>query len=130
MKLGVYFIDLFANTLLVFMVLTVLAFSALSESPEKTLPAVKLAGAEVSKPGTTSVTPVALSARREGDGVRYFINDKEASWEALPALLKTLNPVSVVLRMDEELPTRITIRIMALLNNLHITDVTFAFKAP
>ena len=130
MKLGVYFIDLFANTLLVFMVLTVLAFSSFSESQEKTLPAVTLASADVDKAGNTKVAPVALSARRDGNGVRYFIEDKEVSWDDLPAALKTLNPPSVVLRMDEELPTRTTIRLLAVLNNLHITNVTFAFRAP
>src|SRR3989338_9074560 len=128
MKLGIYFIDLFANMLLVFMVLTVLAFSSLSESQEKTLPPVTLAGAEVNKTGSAAVTPVALSARRDGDDVRYFIGDKETTWGELPTVLKTLNPSSVVLRMDEELPTRATIRLLAVLNNLNITNVTFAFK--
>ena len=130
MKLGIYFIDLFANTLLVFMVLTVLAFSSFSESPEKTLPAVTLAGADVDKAGNTKVTTLALSARRDGNGVRYFIEDKEVSWDDLPGILKTLNPSSVVLRIDEELPTRTAIRLMAVLNNLNITNITFAFKAP
>lgn len=130
MKLGIYFIDLFANTLLVFMVLTVLAFSSLSESQEKTLPPVTLAGAEVTKTGSTAVTPVVLSARRDGNGVRYFIGDKEVAWDDLPALLKALSPSSVVLRMDEELATRITIRLLAVLNNLNITNITFAFKVP
>ncbi len=130
MKLGIYFIDLFANTLLVFMVLTVLAFSSLSESQEKTLPPVTLAGVDVKKAGPAAVTPVALSARKDGNGVRYFIEEKEVAWDELPSLLKTLNPSSVVLRMDEELATRITIRLLAVLNNLNITNITFAFKVP
>lgn len=130
MKLGVYFIDLFANTLLVFMTLTILSFSSFSESQEKTLPPVTLAGAEVNKTGTTAVAPLSLSALKDGNGARYFIQDKEVAWDELAAALKALSPPSVVLRIDEELSTRTTIRLLAVLNKLHIANVTFAFRAP
>lgn len=131
MKVSVFFIDLFALTLLVYLVLTVLAFSSLSESQEKTLPTVTLTGAKDNKRGTSDITPLALSARRGGqESVQYFVEDKEVVWAKLPGLIKSLAPLSVVLRVDEALPTRIAIRLMALLDNLKITNITFAYRAP
>jgi biopolymer transport protein ExbD len=130
MKLGVYFIDLFANTLFVFMLLTILAFSSFSESPERTLPPVTLAQAEAEKTGTTAVKPLTLSAQRgEKATVKYFLNDQEVAWADLASRLAAAGASAVVLRVEGELPTQVTIRLLALLHRLKITDVAFAFKA-
>ncbi len=130
MKLGVYFIDLFANTLFVFMVLTVLAFSSFSESPERTLPPVALAQAQAEKAGTSAVKPITLTARRgEDTTVKYFLDDQEVAWADLAPRLTALGASAVVLRVDGELPTQVTIRLLTLLNRLKIMNIAFAFKA-
>jgi len=129
MKVDVFFVDLFANMLFVFMMLTVLAFSSFSEAPERALPAVNLTGAQSEESGSTGVGSLALSARKSGsEAVRYFVEDKEVSWAELPGFLRTLGPTTVVLRVDEELPTRVIVQLMVLLDNLKITNITFAYK--
>jgi len=129
MKLGVYFIDLFANTLFVFMMLTVLAFSSFSDSPERTLPPVTLAQADAEKAGMSGVKPITLTAQRgENATIKYFLDSQEVGWADLGPRLTTMGASSVVLRMDGELPTQVSIRILALLHRLKISNIAFAFK--
>lgn len=120
-------LDVFANFLLLFLML---AFSSFTESPERTLPPVTLTEAEVNQPGKTLVEPIILSAKQGGkERVRYFINDQEVAWAELPKKIQALAPSTVILRIDEELPTRETVRLLALLKNLNVNTITFAFKA-
>lgn len=119
-------LDLMTLLMFVFLVLTALAFQAEMEA-SKALPSVvltKSSGAATAAGGPS----VAVSARKDGAGVRYFVNADEVPWSDLPATLRALAPSRVVLRIDEELPTKHVVRLMDVLNTLKIGGVSLAVR--
>lgn len=126
MRFGIYFMDLFANALLIFMTLTVLAFSSISDGRERTLPQAELATVDRRAVGVSVTHPVALTARQAGDGIRYFVNADEVSRGDLPGRLAAFGPIAVVLRIDKRLPFEVAVDLMAMAQHLKIRNVSWA----
>lgn len=127
MRFGVYFMDLFANALLIFMNIAVLSFSSISDTRERTLPRAELAAVERQALGTSAVKPVAITAQHAAGGqVRYFVQQEEIARGDLPGRLATLGAVTVALRIDKRLPFEVAADLMGALQRQGIRHVSWA----
>lgn len=119
-------LDLMTMLTFVFIVLTALAFQAEMDAT-RGLPAVALARSPAGGP-VAGGRVVAVSARRDGAAVRYFVDADEVPWSQLGERLRALAPGRVLIRIDEELPAKHVIQLMGLLDTLKVTGVSLAVR--
>jgi biopolymer transport protein ExbD len=131
MRLPAVLLDVFATTLFLFVLYTVMALGSFSEAPERTLPPLDLAqGRENTRSaGVTEVTPLTISVKVVSAGqIAYYVDDQEVPAAELAAWLRRLAPREVVLRIDARVRFGDTVGLMALLTEHGVQNVTLAYR--
>jgi biopolymer transport protein ExbD len=129
---GILGADVFAALLLVFIFMTGLLLmninkmggQAMSASIESNLPKIQLPkGSSGGLPGGKAKNSVNLSARKTGEEIQYFINDKPVRYADLPVTFKTGQISSVRIRFDRNISYGHYVEILNLCKQAGITDI-------
>jgi len=124
-------IDVFANYLLIFVFITAVLFGNMNIGAkngqnrlgELDLPKVQLQqGASEGLPVGKAKNSVNLSARKTGEEIQYFINDKPVRYADLTVALKTGRVSSVKIRFDRNISYGHYVEILNLCKQAGITD--------
>jgi biopolymer transport protein ExbD len=129
---GILGADVFINLLLVFIITTGLllmntnknGINSVTEKVESNLPRIQLPeGQSKGLPGGQAKNRVTLSARKKGEEIRYFIDNKPVKYADLPVTLKAGQISSVRIRFDRHISYGDYIRILDLCRQAGITDI-------
>lgn len=91
---------------------------------ESNLPMIQLPkGTSKGLPGGKAKKRVTLSARKKGEEIRYFIDNRPVKYEDLPVRLKAGQISSVRIRFDRHISYGHYIRILGLCKQAGITDI-------
>jgi len=93
-------------------------------SDENNLPKIKLPkGASKGLPGGKTKNSVALSARKMGEKIQYFMDDKPVNYSDLPAILTSKRASSVKIRFDKRISYGHYVSVLDLCKQAGITDI-------
>lgn len=129
---GILGADVFAALLLVFLLITGVLLKNINKMGgcdtsgriESNLPKIQLPkGLSEGLPGGKAKNSVNLSARKTGEEIQYFINDKPVRYADLPVTLKTGQISSVRIRFDRNISYGHYIEILNLCKQAGITDI-------
>lgn len=91
---------------------------------ENNLPKIQLPkGSSKGLPSGKPKKSVVLSARKKGDEIQYFMDDKPVKYSGLFAILKTKRISSVKIRFDERISYGHYVSILDLCKQAGITDI-------
>lgn len=134
---GILGADVFINLLLVFIITTGLLLmntnkgveNGKSGNNESDLPKIELQkgssqGLSGGKPNST----VTLSARKRGETIQYFMDNKPVKYADLPAIFKSKRISSVRIRFDKRITYGHYVRILNLCKQAGITDITNVYR--
>lgn len=119
-------VDLFMTLTLLFVFFTALSNFTPSASkeyrtPNITLPQDSKGGLAISNYGVT------VSAKKDGQRVIYFINNKKVPLGSISSELKKMNVRRVALRLDGSLTNVVTVRLMNELQKAGIKETYYIF---
>ena len=129
---GILGADVFAALLLVFLLMTGVLLKNINKMGgldtsgriESNLPKIQLPkGSSEGLPGGKAKNSVNLSARKTGENIQYFINDKPVRYADLPVTLKTGQISCVKIRFDRNISYGHYIKILNLCKQAGITDI-------
>ena len=129
---GILGADVFAALLLVFIFMTGLLLMNINKMGgqdmsgriESNLPKIQLPkGSSKGLPGGKAKNSVNLSARKTGEKIQYFINDKPVKYADLPVTLKTEQISSIRVRFDRNISYGHYVEILNLCKQAGITDI-------
>ena len=129
---GILGADIFINLLLVFIITTGLLLMNTNKTGkdsvigniESNLPKIQLPkGSSEGLPGGKAKNSVNLSARKTGEEIQYFINNKPVKYADLPVTFKTGQISSVRIRFDRNISYGHYIEILDLCKQAGITDI-------
>ena len=91
---------------------------------ESNLPKIKLPkGSSKRLPAGKAKNSVALSARKTGEEIQYFMDDKPVNYSDLPAILKSKQVSSVKIRFDKRISYGHYVSVLDLCKQSGITDI-------
>ena len=131
---GILGADIFINLLLVFIITTGLLLmntnkSGKSGNHENDLPKIELQkGSSQGLSGGKPKTAVTLSARKNGEMIQYFMDNKPVEYADLPATFKSKRISSVKIRFDKRITYGHYVRILNLCKQAGITDITNVYR--
>lgn len=134
---GILGADIFINLLLVFIITTGLLLMNTNKSgengksgnQENDLPKIELQkGSSQGLSGAKPTTAVTLSARKDGEMIRYFMDNKPVEYADLPATFKSKRVFSVRIRFDKSITYGHYVRILNLCKHAGITDITNVYR--
>lgn len=134
---GILGADIFINLLLVFIITTGLLLmntnkgveSGKSGNHENDLPKIELQkGSSQGLSGGKPKTAVTLSARKNGETIQYFMDNKPVKYTDLPATFKSKRISSVRIRFDKRITYGHYVRILNLCKQAGITDITNVYR--
>ena len=134
---GILGADIFINLLLVFIITTGLLLMNTNKSGENgksgnlenDLPKIELQkGPSQGLSGGKPKTAVTLSARKDGEMIRYFMDNKSVEYADLPARFKSKRVSSVRIRFDKSITYGHYVRILNLCKQAGITDITNVYR--
>ena len=129
---GILGADVFAALLLVFIFMTGLLLMNINKMGghdmsgriESNLPKIQLPkGSSEGLPGGKAKNSVNLSARKTGENIQYFINNKPVRYADLTVALKTGRVSSVKIRLDRNISYGHYVEILNLCKQAGITDI-------
>ena len=127
MRLPTVLLDVFAVTLFLYILYTVMALSALLETPEYTLPPIEL-GTAKAQAGMQRTEPVAVTVSESAtQEIIYHLNDAVISRVDLRARLHNERPQAVTVRIDNQIRFAQAMPLFALLAEQRIANVTLAY---
>lgn len=133
MKVPLPLLDVLCNVLfLVLFLNTLLAFSAVGESPERALPPIRLEEVKgATSPGVSRVASLTLSVRPVpgGEALAYFLNEAPVDLPQLEQKLKELAPREVLLRVDAQVRHGAVVSLMKFLEERGVPNISFAYRA-
>lgn len=132
-------IDLFANLMFVFLIVTIILLKAPKENEDtvKNVEEIEMKTPNIAinlpknnkggiQKGRENV--VSVSAKPTGNGdVNYFVDKDKTSLQGISALLKDRRADSVELRLDESLPNSVTVKIITQLQQANIREIYYIF---
>ena len=129
---GILGADVFINLLLVFIITTGLllmntnknGINSVTGKVESNLPRIQLPkGTSKGLPGGQAKKRVTLSARKKGEEIRYFIDNRPVKYADLPVTLKAGQISSVRIRFDKHISYGHYVEILDLCKQAGITDI-------
>lgn len=131
---GILGADIFINLLLVFIITTGLLLMNTNKgvengNHENDLPKIELQkGSSQGLSGGKAKTAVTLSARKNGETIQYFMDNKPVEYTDLPATFKSKRVSSVRIRFDKRITYGHYVRILNLCKRAGITDITNVYR--
>ena len=130
---GILGADIFINLLLVFIITTGLLLMNTNrsikigkvENTENSLIKVDLPkGASKGVAGGRKNRSLALSARKSGSRIQYFVEDKPVAFSSLLSAVKSAKPLSVRVRFDKNISYGDYVRVLDLCMQAGVRDIT------
>jgi biopolymer transport protein ExbD len=121
MKITASFLDLLASLLLLFMTAAMLTAKSTQEqrTPPVTLPKADSEATEVGAAGVQG--EVTITVVKEGESVAFFLEQKKMpSLVALEEELKRSFPPRAIIRVDENLPVAVAVRLLVMVSRLGV----------
>ena len=133
---GNAFVDFILNIAIIFMITTALLFSNSAKgaggrngNDESNLPKIELQkGSSQGLSGGKPKTAVTLSARKSGETIQYFMDNKPVEYADLLATFKSKRVSSVRIRFDKRITYGHYVRILNLCKQAGITDITNVYR--
>lgn len=96
---------------------------------ENNLPKIQLPkGSSKGLPSSKPKKTVVLSAKKTGEDIQYFVDDKPVKYSDLPAILKIKRISSVKIRFDESISYGHYVSILVLCKQSGITEIINVYK--
>ncbi|OPX39786.1 MAG: hypothetical protein B1H11_02125 [Desulfobacteraceae bacterium 4484_190.1] len=129
---GILGTDIYAGLLLLFIILTSMLLVNTNEARkvvtigkvESSLPKIQLPkGTAKGLPGGKAKNRITLSARKKGEEIRYFIDNRPVKYDDLAVTLKAGRVSSVRIRFDRRISYGDYLKILDLCKQAGITDI-------
>ena len=129
---GILGTDIYAGLLLLFIIATGMLLMNTNKAREdvtigkveSNLPRIQLPkGTTKGLPGGKAKNSITLSARKKGEEIRYFMDNRPVKYADLPATLKAGRVSSVKIRFDRNISYGDYIKILDLCKQAGITDI-------
>ena len=129
MRLPTVLLDVFAVTLFLYILYTVLALNALLEVPEHTLPPIELGTAQAQAGGQRSEPVTVTLSENAARQIIYHLGDSVVALASLRTQLEKQQPPAVTVRIANQLRFAQAMPLFALLAEQRIANVTLAYRA-